>query len=800
MWFGSRCFIAALVTLCAISTKSQASFHRFDVKDSIEMTTFSNPAQIERKPQVCFSPDRTKFLVVTSRGEIATDTVDSDLLMYEVGTVRRYLAQVGSSVLPSPLRLATRAAVPRAFVTRSYGAVITELHWSSDSRFIYFLGEESDGSHRLYRVSTIHPVLRTLSPPSIDVRQFAVNSRNQVVFLGDETQETGASYPDLTGEQLNHDAGVVTGLSLQQILFPAVDNGVRPRVESLWFVSPTEPAKIISTDHQLGGPDIDGPSTKALSLSPDGRHVICILPVATVPPSWKNYDPMPAFEQRRIDPANSAQLSPFNLHRVRAYFIVDVQTGRRTNLIDAPHAVSFGYHDKTMVAWSPHQQSVVVTDTFLPFGDNSSMNKGRRHPCAAVSVRLDSYEENCIAVSRDQYHGQIVGSASPLQLVDMEFDGDDENSILLKFGYNNEDVSTEEQYVQHPTGWQKGHVCRHESADIPLAIYIDQNLNTPPTLWCSDPKTKASKRLLDPNPQLKRTTLGRASVYRWSDETGRKWEGGLVFPVDYDRSKRYPLVIQTHGFDPTQFLVDGIYPTAMAARPFASLGIIVLQMGYSYDHILTLDEPNDQLAGYRSAIQQLDHDGVIDTRRVGIIGFSRPAWHVAAAIERSPNLFAAATLADGVDVGYMQYMIFGEGNLGLAGEFEKINGGPPFGDGMKRWIEQTVTFHLDKVQIPVRIEAIGPMSLLSEWEDYSSLRQQGKAVDLIYIPKGQHILQSPLERLASQEGNVAWFCFWLLDKSSQAGCPVVPEQEMKRWIQMRASASADETRTHEGTP
>jgi hypothetical protein len=70
-------------------------------------------------------------------------------------------------------------------------------------------------------------------------------------------------------------------------------------------------------------------------------------------------------------------------------------------------------------------------------------------------------------------------------------------------------------------------------------------------------------------------------------------------------------------------------------------------------------------------------------------------------------------------------------------------------------------FSLDKVRAPVRIEAIGKLSILQEWEIYASLRLHGQPVDFIYIPEGQHILQQPQQRYASQQGDVDWFRFWL---------------------------------------
>lgn len=798
MRLGSPPVAAVLATFYASALMSQPNTHRFNVRDSIEMTTFSNPAEIERHPRVSFSPDGSKFLVVTSRGEIATDKIHSELLMYDVATVRHYLSQ-SASVQPEPRLLATVASSPQAYASRPYAAVVTDLRWSSDSRLVYFLGQGSDGSRRLYRVDVSNSQLRAISPGAIDVREYAINAHKEVSFLGAPRDDSGAAYPALSGIFLNRDARVVTGLSLQQILFPTLDNGLRPRVDSLWMVTANGSAKVIATDHQLGGPEIDGVSTRLLDLSPDGRYVISILPVETIPASWSEYDPMPVFEQRRIDPSDPAATSAFNFHRVRAYFMIDLRSGRGTRLVDAPLANSFGYHDKSMVAWSSDGQNVMVTDTFLPMNGSTSSEKYRHSPCTAVSIKLSSRELECVVYSRDQYHAQTSGSTPPLQLADAHYMPGSADSAFLGFTYNNENVSLEEHYVRRSDGWQKVHAHDISGLQSPLSVYINQDLNTPPTLWAKDLASQHAKELLDPNPQLTYVQLGRVTEYRWKDDTGRPWEAGLVFPVDYDPSKRYPLVIQTHGFESFRFLSDGRFPTAMAARPLASAGMVVLQMGYSYDHIETSQELEDQLAGYRSAIDHLAADAIIDRTRVGIIGFSRPAWHVAAALVKAPELFAAATLADGVDAGYLQYMIFGEGNLGLSAEFEKINAGPPFGNGIHRWVDRSVSFHLDKVRAPVRIEAIGPVSLLSEWEDYSSLRQQGKPVDLVYLPNGQHILQRPLDRLASQEGNVAWFCFWLLHDNERAGCPASPQGQTERWTEMRKRIHAGgSARTHGG--
>ncbi len=131
----------------------------------------------------------------------------------------------------------------------------------------------------------------------------------------------------------------------------------------------------------------------------------------------------------------------------------------------------------------------------------------------------------------------------------------------------------------------------------------------------------------------------------------------------------------------------------------------------------------------------------------------------------------------------MQYIMYGPDDLQFSKEVEAINGGTPFGNGLEQWTRTAASFQTDKIEVPLRIEAIGgPPSILLEWEIYASLRLQNKPVDLIYLPHGEHILQAPLDRLASQQGNVDWFRFWLQGYKDPNPDKV---DQYKRWEQLR---------------
>jgi dipeptidyl aminopeptidase/acylaminoacyl peptidase len=289
-------------------------------------------------------------------------------------------------------------------------------------------------------------------------------------------------------------------------------------------------------------------------------------------------------------------------------------------------------------------------------------------------------------------------------------------------------------------------------------------------------------QLWNPNPQLLGVRWGEATELRWKDRNGHEWKGGLIKPVNYVPGKRYPLVVQMYSFHEGEFLTDGVAPTAMPARAIASAGMFYLQAAKKPRHTWDQQEAQDHLDGVLSAIETLDAQRLIDPHKVGLIGFSFTNWYVENELVRAPGRFAAATIAEGTDNSYTQYLFWGIANPQLRKQMDAINGGEPFGKSLTKWMINAPAFHLDQVTAPVRIEAMTSGSLLGEWEIYASLRLQHKPVDLIYYPTGQHQLQRPLERLASAQGNVDWFRFWLQGYEDP---DPAKWQQYTRWERMR---------------
>ena len=208
---------------------------------------------------------------------------------------------------------------------------------------------------------------------------------------------------------------------------------------------------------------------------------------------------------------------------------------------------------------------------------------------------------------------------------------------------------------------------RNKQAVPPLPdIVLDEGMNTPPRIVAIDPSTGRKSLLMDLNPQFQNLALARVEEITWKDSHGNEVKGGLYWPPDYVAGKKYPLVIQTHGWNPDRFWMDGPWTTAFAAQALAGKGFFVLQVPDPDWHIwVTSKEAPRAMAAYEGAIDYLDRRGLIDRNRVGITGFSRTYWYVTYTLTHSKHHFAAAALADGVDYSYFQYMAFSNGSRWL---------------------------------------------------------------------------------------------------------------------------------------
>jgi dipeptidyl aminopeptidase/acylaminoacyl peptidase len=313
-------------------------------------------------------------------------------------------------------------------------------------------------------------------------------------------------------------------------------------------------------------------------------------------------------------------------------------------------------------------------------------------------------------------------------------------------------------------------------AKAPLNVTLEEDVNSPPRVFVTDLGPDKKVMLLDLNPQLRNVEIEKVRIVEWKSANGIISRGGLYLPPGYTAGRRYPMVIQTHGFRPDRFSIDGCleWSSGYAARLLAAVGIVVLQTPMFADS--TTKEGPREMTRYEGAIDYLDQQGLIDRNRVGIVGFSRTVYEVGYALTHSAYHFAAASLVDGIDGGYFQHIAFGPG------DDVSLNGSNPIGEGLELWLRNSPPFALHHTRTPLRLLALGREAVLEEWEWFQILEQLNRPVEFILLPHADHLVVKPWERVVAQQGLVDWFRFWLKDEEDPN--PAKTEQ-YRRWRELR---------------
>jgi hypothetical protein len=773
--FAQRLRVLIIGALCAAQFNCivfAAEQRPFTIKDSIELSYFVRPVlwSVNQEPptEPVLSPDGKQILVVTRKGILAKNKIQSSIWILERQAIKDFVEKTARA-RPQPRMIAS-------FMAAANTPIISDVRWLDDCEQVAFLARVDDGTSQLFISNAVTGKIRQMTHARQSVSAYDVRGQTIAYTTLDDTTTVPGGGGDLVD---------VTGKNLFTLLWSSRPN--RERDESLLLTVPNT-LHIVSHGKELQlNPQFEGKPLKlffpVLSLSPNERLLITVAPVTHIPAQWKEYQPRFGYEDLKMDPANKWMMTPENAWRPSQFVKIDLQTGLVTPLIDAPAGRSlFHIFAPTKVLWSPDSRTVLLCNTFLPLTARDQQENPLRS-AAPAAVTLDAYEpQDMRAIT---YFPQPNRGEHPVRHVaDVDWNTA-RNEVTLRFASSPDNVplSERESYRLDQAVWVK---CTTASADnLGFSISVYQDLNRAPVLMGGRTGSSDLSLIWDPNPQLSNIALGRALVYTWLDKDNQRRSGILVLPPNYLPGKRYPLVIQTHGFEPNKFFADGIYTTGSGGRALGGRGMIVLQTEQYSKSDNPRQDAEVEMEAFRSAIQHLSIDGFVDVKRVGIIGFSFTVYHTLYALTHHPDLFATASITDGNDLGYWLYLMWTD--IPFAQQMaEAANGGvKPFGkEGLLKWQESAPGFRLDQVQAPLLISCLEEGTLIGSWDIYGGLRTLGKPVDLLWLrdEDAPHVLVQPRQRYLSQETAVDWFDFWLNHHEDPS-----PEKISKyvRWREMR---------------
>lgn len=295
-----------------------------------------------------------------------------------------------------------------------------------------------------------------------------------------------------------------------------------------------------------------------------------------------------------------------------------------------------------------------------------------------------------------------------------------------------------------PSEFRIGSYKKAKEANI--FAYRKQNFNTFPDLYVTTNTFKNTNKITHINPHQKHFKWGTAELFTWQANDGRKLEGIVYKPEDFDPSKKYPLI--TYFYEKRSDSYRNYHipsPSASIVNPsyLVSNGYIMFVPDIVYD------EGKPGASAYNcivSGVEALEESGYIDRDNIGIQGQSWGGYQVAYLVTVT-NKFKAAMA--GAPVSNMTSAYGGirwKSGLSRAFQYERTQSrlGKNLWDGFDLYIENSPLFGIPKIETPLLMmhnDNDGAVPYYQGIEMFMGMRRLQKPVWLLVYNDEDHNLK-----------------------------------------------------------
>ncbi|WP_395009652.1 prolyl oligopeptidase family serine peptidase [Undibacterium sp.] len=447
------------------------------------------------------------------------------------------------------------------------------------------------------------------------------------------------------------------------------------------------------------------------------------------------------------------------------FFSIEMATGKRHNLTAALNTTFINVENDLNLAkppvmpfgWSADSRFVLLSDGWdiwkLPADGGKAVqvtNDGKRDQVRYQRRFVLDPNEKGIDLSKVQYfnaYGEWTKKAGFLRL--------DPNGGTKRLAF--EDAAYRR-------------LVKAEKADV--FLLSKETAVTPPDLYASNGQLHAPRKLTDLLTQEKNYTMGGGSVLvEYVGTDGKKLQGALFLPANYQAGKAYPTVVYI--YEKLSQGLNSYTPPMVGGGGFnrsyyTSHGYAVFTPDITY----RLNDPGvSAKESVLPALQAAIATGVVDAKRVGLQGHSWGGYQTAFLITQTDVFKAAsagAALTNMISMYSLVYKNSGSTNQAI---FESSQGRflGTYNDHWEAYVRNSPVFFARNVKTPLLMlqnDVDGAVDYTQGVEYFNTLRRAGKDVIMLEYPGENHgLIKKPNQKDYMQRMK-EFFDFHLKDKAA----------------------------------
>jgi dipeptidyl aminopeptidase/acylaminoacyl peptidase len=330
------------------------------------------------------------------------------------------------------------------------------------------------------------------------------------------------------------------------------------------------------------------------------------------------------------------------------------------------------------------------------------------------------------------------------------------SSHLFAYDTSTQQESSEHNLTLPDTVGAGGFEMRISVSNTNNIAFIRSSFSRPPEVWAGE--LMDLKQITHYNDDLK-PTWGKAESIEWKND-GFNVQGWLLYPGNYDPSRKYPMIVMVHG-GPSSAMLPRWPGTNFGPAPFSAMGYFVLLPNPrgSYGEGERFTQANrkdfgygdlkDILAGVDAVTAKLP----VDPQRVGITGWSYGGFMTMFAVTQTDR-FRAAVAGAGIS-NWQSY--YGENSIDQW--MIPFFGATVYDDPAVYARSSAINF-IKRVKTPTLIvvgDRDGECPAPQSFEFWHALRDQNVPTKLVVYPNEGHGFVNPEHRRDVLERALAWF-------------------------------------------